>query len=139
MATQLVLQMRSIKVADMAHDKSISQCREENRGSTTPLVEHANLTSSFMGLTELPESVGQAHRFTGTGDLSNNALTTLPECLGRLGQLRALNLFANRLMILPESLGQLTELRSLNLFGNRLETLPDSLGRLRQSAVFGAL
>ena len=46
-------------------------------------------------------------------DLSDMGLTELPESLGQLTQLQSLNLTDNQLTALPESLGQLTQLQSL--------------------------
>lgn len=64
-------------------------------------------------------------------DLSNLGLTTLPESLGQLTQLRHLRLFDNALTTLPEWIGQLTQLQRLNLTRNRLTSLPESLRRLK--------
>jgi Leucine-rich repeat (LRR) protein len=63
-------------------------------------------------------------------DLSDLGLQSLPESIGRLAQLRNLQLYNNRLTALPESIGQLTELRELNLLNNRLTALPESIGQL---------
>ncbi|MFK7798003.1 MAG: leucine-rich repeat domain-containing protein [Aureispira sp.] len=51
-------------------------------------------------------------------DLSHNALTTLPDDIGRLYNLKHLNLSSNvSLKTLPVSIGQLQQLESLNLAG----------------------
>lgn len=67
-------------------------------------------------------------------DLSHSAamttITELPESLGRLTQLRSLNLSGHRLKALPEGLGKLTQLQSLNVSFNRLEALPEQLTHL---------
>ncbi|MBL8828369.1 MAG: leucine-rich repeat domain-containing protein [Planctomycetaceae bacterium] len=82
-----------------------------------------------MGLTELPESLGQLTQLQSL-NLSRNRLTMLPESLGELTQLESLELCRNQLTVLPESLGQLTQLRSLNLSKNQLTVLPEALGQL---------
>ncbi|TWF40322.1 leucine rich repeat (LRR) protein [Chitinophaga polysaccharea] len=48
--------------------------------------------------------------------------------LGRLIQLRTLNLFDNKLTDIPESIGCLTELDYLQLGMNKIDYLPESIG-----------
>lgn len=62
-------------------------------------------------------------------------LTELPESLGQLTQLQALDLSNNQLTTLPDSLGQLTKLQSLNLSHNPLSSLPGFIGRLQRLEV----
>jgi GTPase SAR1 family protein len=88
------------------------------------------LNLSNMGLTELPESLGQLTQLQ-TLDLSYNQLRALPESLGQLTQLQEINFAENRLTRLPQSLIQITRMRSLNLTGNRLTTLPEWLVQLK--------
>ena len=74
------------------------------------------------------EKIKQARRSRATKlDLIGMGLTELPEALGQLTRLREVNLSHNRLTALPESLGQLTQLQSLDLRGNRLMALPETL------------
>lgn len=80
-------------------------------------------------LTELPESLGLLTQLLAL-NASNNQLTALPESLGQLTQLQMLDLASNQLTALPESLGLLTQLQTLNLFNNHLPALPKSLGQL---------
>jgi hypothetical protein len=102
------------------------------------------------GLTEFPrEILGLADTLEEL-DLSGNALTVLPDDLGRLGKLRRLFCSGNRFERLPPGLGDcaalsqvgfrgcgLSEvpaealppnLRWLTLTDNAIETLPDALG-----------
>ena len=51
--------------------------------------------------------------------------------LGRLSELRYLNLYDNQLTSLPPELGQLHNLTWLNLAGNQLTALPPELGQLQ--------
>jgi len=85
------------------------------------------LDLSELGLTELPDSIGQLVQLRGLNVLENR-LTALPEyIIGQLGQLQSLNVSNNQLPALPESIGQLTQLRKLRAFGNQLTALPEGV------------
>ena len=60
-------------------------------------------------------------------DLSNTALTDLPENIGNLINLERLDLENNNLVSLPESIGNLSSLLYLNLKSNQLASLPESI------------
>ncbi|KAI3515743.1 hypothetical protein L1887_14647 [Cichorium endivia] len=81
----------------------------------------------------VPESLGRLANLRSL-DLSYSNLTgTIPEALGRLRYLETLYLNDNQLNgSIPESLGRPVNLRDINLRVNRLTgTIPESLGRLR--------
>jgi len=54
-------------------------------------------------------------------------LRSLPESIGNITSLKALNLSFNKLEILPESIGDLTSLKELDLNYNKLTNLPASI------------
>jgi internalin A len=89
------------------------------------------LLLNHLGLTTLPESISQLSQLRDLY-LSHNQLTTLPESISQLSQLRDLYLSDNKLTTLPESISQLSQLRLLYLDGNGLTTLPESLKNLKQ-------
>ena len=60
-------------------------------------------------------------------NLANNDLGEVPDTLCRLAHLTTLNLHGNKVGKLPLALGQLHQLRELTLQGNRLTRLPASL------------
>jgi internalin A len=60
-------------------------------------------------------------------DASENELTSLPESIGKLVQLRDIFVRKNKLILLPNSMGQLTRLCRLDVANNRLASLPTSL------------
>ena len=62
--------------------------------------------------------------------LWNRSLESLPPEVGRLTNLRRLDLGGNRLTSLPPEVGRLTNLQELDLGGNRLTSLPPEVGRL---------
>jgi internalin A len=82
-------------------------------------------------LEALPESIGQFSQLTGLR-LWGNRLRALPESIGQLERLELLDISRNKLTALPESVGQLTQLRGLYAWGNRLSALPKSIGELGQ-------
>ena len=64
--------------------------------------------------------------------LNDNRLgPDVPESLGGMTSLLALDLCDNKLMVLPSSLGDLPRIKHLWLARNVLESLPDSLAQLR--------
>ncbi|MGB8510176.1 MAG: COR domain-containing protein [Pyrinomonadaceae bacterium] len=89
------------------------------------------LSLDSLGLTTLPESITQLSQLKLLS-LSDNRLTTLPESITQLSQLQLLYLNNNQLTTLPESIGQLSQLQSLFLNNNQLTTLPESIGQLSQ-------
>jgi leucine-rich repeat protein SHOC2 len=81
-------------------------------------------------ITTLPESIGKLHNLKVLA-LSKNKLISLPESIGNLVRLCSLCLSDNQLTSLPESIGRLTELKNLNLDNNRLNSLPTNIAKLR--------
>lgn len=80
-------------------------------------------------LTTLPNNISQLVNLKWLY-LGSNGLTTLPESIGQLTNLELLRLNSNRLTILPGSIGQLANLKWLDLTYNQLTTLPESIGQL---------
>ncbi len=76
-----------------------------------------------MGLTKLPEEIGQATHLTRLS-LRGNQLITLPAEIGLLTNLNFLSAADNTIEWLPAEIGQLTQLTQLNLKNNRLAELP---------------
>ncbi|GLI64965.1 hypothetical protein VaNZ11_008372, partial [Volvox africanus] len=66
-------------------------------------------------------------------DISANLLSSVPDSLGKLLKLRALDMSRNvKLIALPDSLCDLTGLTSLDLSHNALQCLPLTMGRLNR-------
>ncbi|GKT18979.1 type III secretion system effector XopAE [Acidovorax sp. SUPP2522] len=79
----------------------------------------------------LPDAIGQLQGLQELS-LTNTGLTSLPESLGQLGQLRHLKLATNQEMKrLPASLTSLPNLHTLQLPANSLKELPADLGRMQ--------
>ena len=62
--------------------------------------------------------------------LSDNRLTSFPEPVAKLANLRYLGLTDNRIGELPDSIGGLAGLVELRLYNNGLSRLPESIGSL---------
>lgn len=87
----------------------------------------ANL--DLLGWTDVPDWLGDLTNLTAL-NLRGNSLTHLPTWFANLTSLKVLNLRGNKFTDLPEWVGNLTSLTSLNLRVNRLALLPDSFGNL---------
>ncbi len=80
-------------------------------------------------MSELPEPIGRLIGLQAL-DLSGNQLPELPEWIGQLTGIQTLQLSGIELSALPESIIRLTNLRYLSLNDNRLSELPRSIGQL---------
>ncbi len=65
-----------------------------------------------------------------TLNLSEKAITALPEQIGHLTDLQELYLHGNQLTSIPKTIGQLLNLKVLHLYDNQLVSIPESLPRL---------
>jgi internalin A len=80
-------------------------------------------------LTSVPEWLGQLADLKELR-LIGNRLVALPDWFGSLAGLTVLYLDENWLLGLPDSIGNLTAMSRLSLTGNQLTSLPDSIGAL---------
>ena len=76
------------------------------------------------GLTEFPREIFGLADTLEALDLSGNALSTLPEDLGRLHRLRVLFCSNNRFTELPAALGRCGSLDMVGFKANRIRTVP---------------
>lgn len=81
-------------------------------------------------LTTLPESMTALSDLKHL-DLSFNQLSSVPSSLLHLSSLSSLVLCHNQLTALPPDMHQLSSLTFLSLMGNQLASLPQSLGQLK--------
>ncbi len=89
------------------------------------------LDLSELKIAVLPESIKNFELLEYL-DLGNNLLTTLPESIGELQNLKEIELRINKgLVALPDSIGQLKNLKFLGLNGGKLSRLPDTIGNLK--------
>jgi Leucine-rich repeat (LRR) protein len=83
-------------------------------------------------LLEISEHIGRLKNLRML-DLGHNRLTHVPDALADLDELTDfLYLHDNQLMSLPDSVGRLARQRELHLRDNRLASLPESIGRLQE-------
>src|SRR5438128_12284109 len=110
----------------MAHGKAYRNAEEKIEKARRSVATELDL--SRMGLTELPESLGQLTQLQSL-ILSGNRLTTLPELLGQLTQLQILGLGVgfegNPIVELPTCIRRLRELTYLSINALQLSSLPD--------------
>jgi len=94
------------------------------------MAETRFLVLSHQNIKSVPESIGMLKVLQAI-DLKANELTELPESIGNLELLQVLDLSGNRLSGLPASIGKLFSLRKLDLSHNQLQTLPMELLQCR--------
>ncbi len=70
-------------------------------------------------------------------DLSGSKLTSLPDSIRQLSNLRILDLRNNQLKRLSDAVGQLTNLQELYLYDNQLTNLPETIGQLQNLQILG--
>jgi leucine-rich repeat protein SHOC2 len=87
------------------------------------------LNLEYNRLETLPDRIGKLNCLTAI-DLNNNQLTSLPKDIGNLSSLNELNLAYNQLTSLPKSIGNLSSLTILYLVGNKLVNLPVNIVNL---------
>ncbi|MCY1400145.1 Leucine rich repeat protein [compost metagenome] len=78
------------------------------------------------GLTEFPREIFSLADSLEVLNLSGNALSSLPDDLGRLRHLKVLFCSDNPFTTLPASIGQCSELRIVGFKANRIEQVPAS-------------
>jgi Leucine-rich repeat (LRR) protein len=81
------------------------------------------------GLADVPPSIGRLRNLRVL-DIAHNALRTVPDEIGRLRALDVLYLADNQLTLVPAGVLELRTLRYLGLDANRLTELPDAVGEL---------
>ncbi|MBC7877562.1 MAG: hypothetical protein H7Y59_10360 [Anaerolineales bacterium] len=80
-------------------------------------------------LSSLPNEIGKLKNLRIL-DISNNKLTSLPQSISQLQRLTELELYQNLFMIVPEPISQLTNLETLRLGSNQLTSVPEWIGQL---------
>ena len=90
-------------------------------------VETINL--SALQITSLPESIGNLSNLKEIY-MSSNELTILPESIGELSNIVALELFENQLTSIPQGIGNFSNLVYLNFEDNQLISIPESFCNL---------
>ncbi|XP_062221091.1 plant intracellular Ras-group-related LRR protein 2-like [Phragmites australis] len=99
--------------------------REAEEGK---VVERVDLADRQLRL--LPEPMGRIRGLLAL-DVSRNQLQVVPDAIGGLEHLEELRLASNALVSLPDSIGLLSNLKILDVSGNRLRALPDSISKCR--------
>lgn len=92
-------------------------------------LQELSLTNT--GLTSLPESLGQLRQLRHLKLATNQEMKRLPASLTTLPDLHTLQLPANSLKELPADLGRMQSLRTLELGSGKYASLPTSVTELR--------
>jgi Leucine-rich repeat (LRR) protein len=95
-------------------------------GKEYPIATTIRLDLYGNNLTSLPESIQSLSNLKEL-NLTNNNLTSLPESIQSLSKLQSLFLANNKLISLPESIGGLYNLQELYVYNNKLTNLPESI------------
>mmetsp|Transcript_560 Transcript_560/g.1284 ORF Transcript_560/g.1284 Transcript_560/m.1284 type:complete len:1538 (-) Transcript_560:24-4637(-) len=92
----------------------------------------AELRMTHRAFTALPHHLQDPTGFQALRilDVSNNAITSLPDSIVRISSLQSLDVSSNQLTELPADLGMLLNLKELLANNNKLAFLPDSMRRL---------
>jgi Leucine-rich repeat (LRR) protein len=77
-----------------------------------------------MGLTEIPDDMGNKLKTLEVLSLTSNQLTTLPDNIVNLTKIRELQLVKNKIEYLPDRIGLLASLITLGLAKNCIKRLP---------------
>ena len=81
-------------------------------------------------LSSIPNDIGQLGELREL-ILANNLLTSIPEEIGKLSLLTFLNISKNKLTSIPAEIGKLSLLTFLNISKNKLTSIPAEIGKLR--------
>lgn len=92
--------------------------------------ERLDLSCNEMVIIHLSDKIGRLVNLKNL-NLSSNNLTSLSGNIGLLCNLEKLDLCDNKLTKIPKEIGQLKKLKSLNLTDNALKDLPDELVQLK--------
>lgn len=108
---------------------NFGQWMEDNKEALLSVTE-LDLAWSDRKLTYIPSEIGRLVNLREL-DLSVNALTELPETFWQLTSLKILDLADNKLAWLSPDLGRLIHLKKLDLSQNNLSFIPSEVGNLQ--------
>lgn len=91
---------------------------------------HIVLYLDDYNLTEIPQEIGRLENLKELNLYGNNLIELTPK-IGELKNLKELSLSRNHLTLLPPEIGELKKLTKLYLFHNQLIKLPPEIGKLK--------
>ncbi|WP_310484847.1 leucine-rich repeat domain-containing protein [Chamaesiphon sp. VAR_48_metabat_403] len=121
----LIEQIGFEKIIDNLALFTLDRLQKESINGTSKF----ELNLEYNRLEILPDSIGKLNCLSAI-DLNHNQLTSLPKDIGNLSSLTELNLAYNQLTSLPKSIGNFSSLTSLYLECNQLVNLPVNIVNL---------
>ncbi len=128
-ASVLQLSLEEIVLQEIETPDNTPLAEAERRIQEAIATRVTELKLSDLSLTSLPESICQLVNLKSL-HLGRNKLTKLPNFISQLTNLEELSLQQNQLRMVPPELGQLANLKVLSLDRNQLRMVPPELGQL---------
>jgi len=130
-ASSQVTRARLPQVREGGHAQDDAFLNRTCRAAIADSVKTRRLDLSFLRLTSVPASVFKLKNLEEL-NLSNNAITHIPDGISNLLCLKRLDISCNSLVSITPRISSCTSLEYLNLSNNQLTTLPSSLCLLKK-------
>lgn len=100
----------------------------------TKYITRLNLSGNMF--TIIPNEIFEIPTLQSLKMNSNYCITSIPDGIGKLHNLKVLSLSCNNISFISDAIGQCIHLQTLNLSLNNIQTLPESIGGLLELEKF---